>query len=86
MADPEDFAGRKRINVAEVEQDCPAAEPEIQQEPRVGKDVVDQARLDEPCHGKLPPRDARTACAGTGRSVSESSSLRRSIFKAQIFL
>jgi hypothetical protein len=54
VADPEDFTGRKRLDIAEVEQDCPAPEAKIDQEPGIGEDVIDEPRLDEPRRGRLP--------------------------------
>src|SRR5207237_2789022 len=62
MADAQDFAGRKAMDIAEVEENGPAAEAESDQEPRVGEHVVDQPRLHEPGHRSLSPaRNPRRA-------------------------
>src|SRR5262249_21215754 len=54
MADAEHLAGRKDVDVPDVEQKSPATEAEIDEDPRVGEDVVDQPGLDEPSHGNFP--------------------------------
>jgi len=63
VADPEDFAGRKPMDIAEVEQDCPTPEAKIDQEPRIGEDVIDEPRLDEPRHGRSLSGHVADLCA-----------------------
>src|SRR5262249_14816354 len=50
MADPEDLAGRERMNVPEIEQKRPATEAEVDEAPGIGENVIDQPRLDEQTH------------------------------------
>ncbi len=71
VADPEDFTGRKGVDIAEVEQDCPAPEAKIDQHPGIGEDVIDQPRLDQPRHGRsLPGRVRDLRGQGNVRSRS----------------
>ena len=51
MAHPQNLSGRKRMNVAEIEEHRPPSEAKIDQEPGIGKDVIDQPRLNKPGHG-----------------------------------
>src|SRR4051794_7495840 len=51
VAHAQDFARGERPKVAEIEQERPAAEAEVNVEARVIKWAVDQPRLDEPSHG-----------------------------------
>src|SRR5215831_10861035 len=50
MRDAQEFARGQRRHVAEVEQQCPAAETEIDEQRRIRKGIVDEPRLHEPSH------------------------------------
>lgn len=53
VRDAEDLTRRKRLQITQVEKNRPAAEAEIEQQKRVGKQFVYQTRLDEYGHGNI---------------------------------
>src|SRR5215475_9393394 len=50
MGDAQELAARQRAQIAEVEQECTAAEPEVDEQAWIGKGLVHQPRLDQPAH------------------------------------
>jgi len=50
MGHAQQLARRKRSQITEIEQQRAAAEPEIDEQPWIGKRLIDKRRLNEPAH------------------------------------